>query len=742
MMRSLNKLNDFHLPVLLFKNSILRDLFLLPLILFSFQVWSQKSELDLKKLWGGAYEPERMEALRSMKDGSHYTVLEKEKTTESSLIVSYAYADPKKKKVLFDAAQFNQLQELSDYSFSKNEQKLLLETAVDPIFRRSKQAIYWIYDLTTQNLEKLSEDKIQEPLFSPDGNRVAYVYRRNLYVKDLSTKKSSQITFDGDFQTLNGITDWVYEEEFGFVRAFDWSSDSKQIAFMRFDESKVPIFSMDVYGKETYPFPYMFRYPKAGEENATIQLYVYDLVSKRKEAVSFNDSPPYYIPRIQFGGGDHSLIIQTLNRHQNDLKLWRWDTQEKELTLLLREQDKAYVSIDDDLTFLEDDSFLWTSERDGYKHIYHYDKEGNLLNQVTKGKWEVTSLFTYNSKRKELYYQSVEGSSTERGIFAIQLNGNGKRILQPTKGTNGATFSSNGIYYIHSYSDEKTPPRYTLYETRKNKPVRALVENDKLVSELEQFDFSDKEFSTIEINGNELNMWMIKPADFDPTKKYPLLMFQYSGPGSQQVANRWGDSRTLWHKALANKGYIIACVDGRGTGFKGAAFKKSTYLNLVKYETLDQIAAAEYLGSLPYVDKYRIGIWGWSFGGHMATHCLLTGNEVFSFAIAVAPVTNWRFYDTIYTERFMRTPQENPEGYDLNSPLNYADQLKGKFLIIHGSGDDNVHVQNTMRMVEELIQEDKQFEWMIYPDKNHGIYGGNTRHHLYTKMTNFILENL
>ncbi len=351
-------------------------------------------------------------------------------------------------------------------------------------------------------------------------------------------------------------------------------------------------------------------------------------------------------------------------------------------------------------------------------------------------------MFTYNSKRKELYYQSVEGSSTERGIFAIQLNGKGKRILQPTKGTNGATFSSNGIYYIHSYSDEKTPPRYTLYETRKNKSVRELVDNDKLVSELELFGFSDKEFSTIEINGNELNMWMIKPADFDPTKKYPLLMFQYSGPGSQQVANRWGDSRTLWHKALANKGYIIACVDGRGTGFKGAAFKKSTYLNLVKYETLDQIAAAEYLGSLPYIDKNRIGIWGWSFGGHMATHCLLTGNEVFSFAIAVAPVTNWRFYDTIYTERFMRTPQENPEGYDLNSPLNYADQLKGKFLIIHGSGDDNVHVQNTMRMVEELIQEDKQFEWMIYPDKNHGIYGGNTRHHLYTKMTNFILENL
>jgi dipeptidyl-peptidase-4 len=588
---------------------------------------------------------------------------------------------------------------------------------------------------------KLSEEKVQEPLFSPDGTKVAYVFRRNLFIKNLIDKSVAQLTYDGDYQTLNGITDWVYEEEFGFVRAFDWSPNSKQLVFMRFDESNVPLFSMDMYGNDTYPFPYMFRYPKAGEQNATIDLFVYDLDGASQEQVLFNEEA-YYIPRMKFAGGDHSLIIQTLNRHQNDLKLWRWDTQKKTLQLLLREQDDAYVSINDDLKFLEDDSFLWTSERDGYKHIYHYDKNGKLLNQVTQGNWEVTSLYTYNSQRKEIYFQSVEGSSTERGIYAIKLSGKGKRTLQPTQGTNGATFSSNGIYYIHSYSDEQTPPVYTLYETRKNNPIRELLENKTLVEKLSSFGFSDKEFSTIEINGNELNMWMIKPADFDPSKKYPLMMFQYSGPGSQQVANRWADSRTLWHKALANQGYIIACVDGRGTGFKGANFKKSTYLNLVKYETLDQIAAAKSLGALPYVDADRIGIWGWSFGGHMATHCLLTGNEVFSLAIAVAPVTNWRFYDTIYTERFMRTPQENPEGYDLNSPLNYADQLKGKYLIIHGSGDDNVHVQNTMRMVDELIQADKQFEWMVYPDKNHGIYGGNTRKHLYTKMTNFILENL
>jgi dipeptidyl-peptidase-4 len=410
--------------------------------------------------------------------------------------------------------------------------------------------------------------------------------------------------------------------------------------------------------------------------------------------------------------------------------------------LLLNETDNAYVDIHDNLTFLNDNSFIWTSEKDGYNHIYHYNFNGKLIRQITKGNWEVTELYGFNKKTKEIYYQSVEGSSTERGIYSVKLSGKGKRVLHKTKGTNGATFSVGGAYYIHSYSDEQTPPVYTLYATRKNKPLRQILNNDTLIKNLSSFKLSDKEFSTLNVNGESLNMWMIKPDNFDSSKKYPVLMFQYSGPGSQEVANRWGDDRLLWHKSLANQGYIIVCVDGKGTGLKGAKFKKATYLNLVKYEALDQIEAARKIGNFPFIDNSRIGIWGWSFGGHMAAQCLLKGNDVFSFGIAVAPVTNWRFYDTIYTERFMRTPEENPEGYDLNSPLNYADQLDGKFLIIHGSGDDNVHVQNTMRMVDALIQADKQFEWMIYPDKNHGIFGGNTRNHLYTKMTNFIYQNL
>ena len=717
----------------------MRSFYLIFLIIQT--IISQEYKIDSEKLWEGDYEPKRLESILSMKDDNHYTVLEQNAELNSSLIILNSFINPKKRVVLFDSKRFSENLEISSYSFSKDEQNLLLETHSDPIYRRSKQGVYWIYNLKSKELQKLTDEKVQEPTFSPDGKNIAYVYRRNIYVKNLITKAKMQLTFDGDYQTINGITDWVYEEEFGFVRAFHWSPDSKKIVFMRFDESNVPIFSMGIYGKDTYPFPYMFRYPKAGETNASIDLFVLELESRIRQPIIFKEKP-YYIPRIKFDGGQNTLIIQTINRHQNDLRVFSYNIENKTFRLLINEKDKAYVSIHDDLKFIDDNNFLWTSERDGYKHIYRYDKNGNLINQVTKGNWEVTKMYAYNSDLKEIYYQSVDGSSIERGIFAIKINGKGKRILQPTNGTNGANFSKKGSYYIHSYSDEKTPPKYALYQTRKNKLISELLNNQKLCKRLDSYNLSNREFSTLNVNGLNFNMWMIKPDNFDPKKKYPLLMFQYSGPGSQQVSNRWGDSRTIWHKVLANKGYIIACVDGRGTGFKGAEFKKSTYLNLVKYESIDQIEAAKSLGSLSYIDESRIGIWGWSFGGHMAAQCLLTGKEVFSMAIAVAPVTNWRFYDTIYTERFMRTPQENPDGYDLNSPLNYADKLEGKFLIIHGSADDNVHVQNTMRLVEELIQEDKQFEWMIYPDKNHGIFGGNTRRHLYTKMTNFIIENL
>jgi dipeptidyl-peptidase-4 len=436
------------------------------------------------------------------------------------------------------------------------------------------------------------------------------------------------------------------------------------------------------------------------------------------------------------------LSVQTLNRHQNDLKLHAVNTGDNTVSVLLEEKDDAYVDVTDTLTFLADDSFIWSSEKDGHNHFYLYDQDGNLMNQITKGPWEVTDYYGYDKKKDKVYYQSTENGSINRGVYSIQSGGKNKKALAAEEGTNSADFSADFTYFINTYSNVTTPPIYTLHKALNGKQLKEIKNNQALLTKLKGYEFNPKEFSTIAINGNDLNMYMIKPTDFDASKKYPLLMYQYSGPGSQSVANQWLNDRDYWHQILAADGYVIACVDGRGTGFKGSDFQKVTYLNLVKYETEDQVAAAKKLSELPYIDEERTGIWGWSFGGHMATNCILKGNETFETSIAVAPVTSWRFYDTIYTERFMRTPEENPSGYDDNSPFNYPELLKGNYLLIHGSGDDNVHVQNSMRMIEALVQANKPFDWAIYPDKNHGIYGGMTRVHLFNKMTRFIQENL
>ena len=552
------------------------------------------------------------------------------------------------------------------------------------------------------------------------------------------------ITFDGEKnRIINGITDWVYEEEFAFVRAFEWNASSDRIAFIRFDETEVPEFSMDVYGTDLYQTQNVFKYPKAGEKNAIVSLHFYDLNTDKTATVplstSYND---FYIPRIKWTNDTNVLSAQYMNRHQNKLDLWLINPETEDANLVLSETDDAYVDVTDNLTFLEDNSFLWTSERDGFNHLYHYSKTGQLKKQITKGAWEVTAYYGYNESENAIYYQSVENGSINRDVYSVRLNGKRKMRLSSQVGTNDASFSADFTYFIKTFSSANIPTKYTLHDSKTGRLVRNIKDNSALKNTLSSYKYSNKEFSTLNVNGNDLNMWMLKPSDFDTTKTYPLLMFQYSGPGSQSVVNQWNSSRDYWHQYLAQQGYIVVCVDGRGTGFKGSDFKKVTYLNLVKYETEDQIQAAKQIGSLPYIDASRIGIWGWSFGGHMSTNCLLKGNDVFKMAIAVAPVTSWRFYDTIYTERFMRTPQENPGGYDDNSPFNYPELLKGDYLLIHGSGDDNVHVQHTMRMVEALIQANKQFEWSIYPDKNHGIYGGNTTMHLYTKMTNFLHEKL
>ncbi|WP_179004852.1 S9 family peptidase [Winogradskyella forsetii] len=712
--------------------------------LMTSMVFCQEKQITLQDIWSGQFRTEGMQALHSMDNGTQYSVLNFDRQTRISTIDIYDYKTLEKVKTLVSSADIAEIQGFFDYAFSADESKVILTTKSEPVFRRSTLGEYYVYDIASKKVTKVSDNLIQEPTLSPDGTKVAYGLENNLFVKDLKSGKVQQITTDGEKnKIINGITDWVYEEEFAFVRAFDWNTESNKIAFIRFDETDVPEFSMDVYGSDLYQTQHVFKYPKAGEANSKISLHLYDLNSKSVKELKVDKAyEDFYIPSIKWTNDAEVLSAQYMNRHQNELDLWMIDTESMTSKNVLAEKDKAYIDVTDNLTFLKDNSFIWTSEKDGFNHIYHYSKDGKLINQVTKGNWEVTDYYGLNEKSNTIYYQSTENGSINRAIYSIKLNGKNKKRLTEKEGTNSASFSADFTYFINTHSSASSPQEYTLYDAKSGDVVKRIKDNDQLAEKMDSYVTSKKEFSTINVNGNDLNMWMIKPADFDPKQEYPLFMYQYSGPGSQQVANRWNSANDYWFQMLAQEGYIVACVDGRGTGFKGADFKKVTQNELGKYEVEDQIEAAKQLGNRDYIDASRIGIWGWSYGGFMSSNALFKGNDVFKMAIAVAPVTSWRFYDTIYTERYMTTPQENPSGYDENSPINHVDKLKGDYLLIHGTGDDNVHVQNTMRMVEALIQADKQFEWMLYPDKNHGIYGGNTRLHLYKKMTDFINRTL
>lgn len=714
------------------------------LFIFSGLVAQEKS-ITLEEIWSFEFYQEGMQSLQSLKNGESYIVQEFDRSKPETRVDIYSYATGEKTGELINSSNIEQLPYFQNFTLSEDESKAILGIQVQSIYRRSKIGTYFVYDIDSKTLKGIDEEQIQEPHFSPDNTKVAFVKDNNLYYRDLDSFSTIQITTDGEKnKIINGVTDWVYEEEFSFVKAFEWSPDGNYLAYLKFDESNVPEFSMDIYGtygNDLYPDQQVFKYPKAGEVNSKVSLHVYDLNQKRSTEIDLGK--PYYIPRLKWSKANNLLSVQTTNRKQNELKLHLVNTNDYSFETILTETDKAYVDVTDDLTFLDDNSFIWTSEKDGWKHIYHYNDEGSLINQVTDGEWEVTNYYGYDPKSKRIFYQSTETGSVNRGVYSIKLNGKSKVGLSTEQGTNSANFNADFSYYINTFNSIETPKTFTLHDAKDGKLIRKIKDNSALSEKLKDYDLPMKELSTININGNDLNMWMIKPTDFDPSKQYPLLMYQYSGPGSQEVSNSFAGLNDFWYKMLAQEGYIIACVDGRGTGYKGRDFKKITQLQLGKYELEDQVAAAKKLGMETYIDADRIGIWGWSYGGFMSSNAIFQANDVFSFAIAVAPVTSWRFYDTIYTERYMTTPQENPDGYDDNSPITHVDKFeKGDYLLIHGSADDNVHVQNTMQLIEALVQANKEFDWRIYPDKNHGIYGGNTRLHLYNVMTDFLMKQL
>ena len=714
-------------------------------VVLSTTLTAQKKDITLEDIWSnGTFRTDRLNSFHSMSKGDYYTIQNFDRETRSTSLDKYSYKTLEKVETIVDSKNLDSINYFKSYTFNDDETKLLLGVDSDQIYRHSSKGIYYVYDIASKKLQLVSKHKIQEPTFSPDASKIAFAYNNNIYIKNLTTDITIQLTTDGEKnKIINGITDWVYEEEFAFVRAFEWNGNSDKLAFLRFDETEVPEFSMDIYGKALYPTQQVFKYPKAGEKNAVVTLHMFNLKSKSSKQVDLGNLAQYYIPRIKWSNEPNTLVVTTLNRHQNNLNLLFVNGNSLEPTLILNEKDAAYVDVADDLTFLKDNSFIWTSEKDGFNHIYHYDASGKLKNKITNGNWEITSYYGYDAKTKRIFYQSTENGSINRSVYSVKLNGKDKKLLSSNSGTNRAAFSNSFNYFINTFSSANTPSIYTLNEAKSGKQLKEIKNNKALSEKLNDYNISKKEFFTVKTDNGEFNAWMIKPTNFDPNKKYPLFMYQYSGPGSQQVANRWGGSNDYWYQMLAQKGYIIACVDGRGTGFKGRDFKKVTYKELGKYEIEDQIDAAKELGKLPYIDENRIGIWGWSYGGYMSSLAITKGADVFKMAIAVAPVTSWRFYDTVYTERYMQTPQENANGYDENSPINHVEKLKGAYLLVHGTGDDNVHVQNTTRMINALVEANKQFDLFVYPDRTHGIYKGkNTRLHLYNKMTNFIDEHL
>ncbi|MCU7612941.1 S9 family peptidase [Chryseobacterium sp. GMJ5] len=705
---------------------------LLTLALFAVTQSMTAQEITLDKIYSGYYRGKGIAGITSMKNGENYLVI------EQGGIAKYSYKTSQKDGNLVDG-------QFESYDFSDDESKIILLKESEPIYRHSFLGKFDIKDLKSGKVISLNDGKpVQEPRFSPDASKIAFVSENNLFYQDLTTGKITQITKNGAKNNiLNGLADWVYEEEFGHARLYEWTKNSDAIVFVKLIETEVPEIYIPIYGKSLYPTELRYKYPKAGEKNAVASAHIYRLEGAKTMDINLDHVKNYYIPNVIQTSSADEMVLITSQRTQNASDILKINTKTGAAQKLFTETDPQWVDTDNvTLEFLEDNSFLWGSERDGNRHLYWYDKDGKLKKQVTKGNWEVTDYYGYNPKSKEIYVQTTEKGSINKVVSKINIENGKSQLISNTEGSNSASFSKNYNYFIETSSTAAKPYTFVLKDGN-GKTVKELQNNNDQLQKLKADQFVEKEFITISNEaGDQMNAWVMKPKNFDKNKKYPVFMYQYSGPGSQQVSNSWDNGNAIWFNHLVQKGYIVACVDGRGTGYKGAKFKKITYMNLGKYEIEDQIAAAKWLGNQSYVDKTRIGIFGWSFGGYMTSLAMTKGADVFKAGIAVAPVTNWRYYDSVYTERFMRTPQENADGYDKNSPTTYANLLKGKFLLIHGTADDNVHFQNSMEFSEALIQNKKQFEFMAYPDKNHGIYGGQTRPQLYQKMTDFILKNL
>ncbi len=734
-----------------------RHLILGAVLCFSASSALAQQQLTNRDIWASPqFSAESVGGLASMNDGAHYSVLDD--VDGRAMIEQYAYKTGNKVATIVDGNDLTPVGgdrplAVEGYSFSGDERKVMIETAVEPIYRHSSQAYNYIYDRSAKTVVPLSAitlSKQRLATFSPDGDRAAFVRDNDLYVVDLGSMTETRITQDGEWnKVLNGATDWVYEEEFVLVQGYVWSPDGQRILYLRSDESDVRDFDLTFYRGDLYPSEYRFKYPKAGEANSKVSLHLYDITSAQTTTLPLATMDhDLYIPRFGFTPKGAAWFMR-MNRLQNEKVIMTVDLPPAGAMAKLvpspiyRETSKTYIEVTDDLFFQANGSgFILTSEKDGWNHIYHVPFDGKGSRPITSGAWDVVSVLGIDEKGKRVIFTAAKSAPENQEVFAIGLDGKGLKLLSPSGGYNEAEFSTGFQYFINTRSTADGVPNVTLHD-RNGKLVKTLKDNTRLLETMASFNVPSQTFFQFTTpSGLELRGWMMKPVDAKPGERYPVLMTQYSGPNSNEVLDQFGGRDHLWHALLTQKGYIVACVDPRGTGHRGRDFRHITYGQLGKYETEDQIAAARWLGEQSYVDADRIGIFGWSYGGYMSSLCITKGADVFKAAIAVAPVTNWRFYDSIYTERYMGLPAANGSGYDDNSPINHVGLLKGKYLLIHGTGDDNVHYQNTMEMTNSLVKNNIPFEQFAYPDRNHGIYGGSTRLHLFEMMTRWLEENL
>ncbi|MDB9882160.1 DPP IV N-terminal domain-containing protein [Bacteroidia bacterium] len=720
----------------------MRNILLLVALTCTLFTYSQKRNIELTDIWaGGTFYPKTISGFVNMNDGKSYCIQESSEDGYN-VINEYDYVSGTKNKEVISAKDVFRGDKIgiADYHFSEDQSIILLYYNSKAIYRHSTVGDFRVFDLKG-NIQTGGGQQVRYPTLSPDGSKVAYVKDNDLYVLDLVKGKTKRITKDGSNNAIiNGAVDWVYEEEFSMSRGFEWNANGTKLAYFRFDESAVKQWQMTQYG-DLYPEQYKFKYPKAGEANSIVDVYIADAAKGKCKKVELGSENDQYLPRIKWTNDPNVLSVQRLNRLQNKWEMLMVTGTAVEPALL--ETSKYYVDITDDIHFLNDGKhMIVSSESDGNKHLYFHKIDGPQIYQVTKGDWEVDNVLGIDQKNEVIYFTSTEISPTERHIYSIDFQGKNKKRLTTEAGWHTAEFSEDFSLALHSFTTLTNPHNYTI-KNNSWETLRVVEDNADFVERNSTFNMGDVSFDKLSVNGTELNYWMIKPANFNDTTKYPLFMHVYGGPGSQTVKNSFAWSNYYWHQMLAIKhNIIIVSVDNRGTGARGEEFKKMTYKQLGRYETEDQIGAAKELSKLKYIDSERVGIWGWSYGGYMSSLTLAKGNDVFKMAIAVAPVTNWRYYDNIYTERYMALPQDNGGGYDDNSPINFVKDIKGKYLIVHGTGDDNVHFQNSVMMVDELIKNNIPFDSEFYPNKNHGIYGGYTRLHLYNKMTNFIIENL